>query len=420
MASIYEQAPVAVGSKPGGMASVQTLRQFVNDRLAAAAREIFGVFEQTVSELEEEVGRQRKLLDVLLKPAVLLQKRDAQQPLVAKDDVQPEQLQWSSSLFPLEPGIPHDAVQKEEDVPELPFSLVYVKREYDEDEPQSSQLLQRQEEPPTSSSAKDMKTEADGEDSEGPVPASYLAPLLHSDHLRSLSPNSDTDDGEEWKEITTTQTDSNCEENIDVNQRRDVDKCLTCTGCGRSCSSWSGLTRHKQNCTGEKTFSCSFCVKCFTKKRTLLKHLSIHTGEKPFGCSVCGKSFTQKGNLKTHMRIHTGEKPFCCTVCGKCFSESGNLKMHMRIHTGEKPFCCSVCGKCFNQATLLKTHMRRHTGEKPFSCSVCGKCFSESGNLNIHMRTHTGEKPFGCSVCGKCFKQKSSLNTHMKVHLMNQ
>lgn len=47
------------------MASVDHLRQFVNDRLAAAAEEILGVFHKAIVEYEAEIDRHRKLLDVV-------------------------------------------------------------------------------------------------------------------------------------------------------------------------------------------------------------------------------------------------------------------------------------------------------------------------------------------------------------------
>lgn len=54
------------------MSSVECLRQFVTERLNVAAEEIFQVFKQTVSEYEEVILRQRKLLDVAWKPQVKL------------------------------------------------------------------------------------------------------------------------------------------------------------------------------------------------------------------------------------------------------------------------------------------------------------------------------------------------------------
>ena len=54
------------------MSSVSYLREFISERLTAAAEEIFRVFEVTVVEYEEEIDRQRKLLDVALKPEIKL------------------------------------------------------------------------------------------------------------------------------------------------------------------------------------------------------------------------------------------------------------------------------------------------------------------------------------------------------------
>ena len=50
------------------MSSVQCLREFIKERLAAAAEDIFQVFQKTIVEYEEEIDRQRRLLDMVLKP----------------------------------------------------------------------------------------------------------------------------------------------------------------------------------------------------------------------------------------------------------------------------------------------------------------------------------------------------------------
>ena len=50
------------------MSAVQHVKRFVNERLTAAAEDIFGVFEKTIFEYEEELGRQRRLLDLVWKP----------------------------------------------------------------------------------------------------------------------------------------------------------------------------------------------------------------------------------------------------------------------------------------------------------------------------------------------------------------
>lgn len=54
------------------MPSVEYLRDFVSERLTAAAEEIFGVFKQTIVEYEEELDRQRRLLGDVRKPETRL------------------------------------------------------------------------------------------------------------------------------------------------------------------------------------------------------------------------------------------------------------------------------------------------------------------------------------------------------------
>ncbi|KAG8005459.1 hypothetical protein GBF38_001280 [Nibea albiflora] len=56
------------------MTSVECLRQFVSERLAAAAEDIFGVFQRAVVEYEAEIRRQQRLLDVVWKPEIKLQR----------------------------------------------------------------------------------------------------------------------------------------------------------------------------------------------------------------------------------------------------------------------------------------------------------------------------------------------------------
>ncbi|KAG7225282.1 hypothetical protein INR49_014610 [Caranx melampygus] len=61
------------------MAKVQVLKSLVEQRLKAAVDEIFSLFEGTIEEYEEELRRseqekerQRKLLEAVLKPRVVL------------------------------------------------------------------------------------------------------------------------------------------------------------------------------------------------------------------------------------------------------------------------------------------------------------------------------------------------------------
>ncbi|XP_049424593.1 zinc finger protein 501-like isoform X16 [Epinephelus fuscoguttatus] len=382
------------------MSKVQMLRSLVKQRLTAAAEEIFGLFERTIAEYEEELcrskeenERQRKLLDAVFNPQLRLHRADVQQLLVVKEEVPPEQQEWSSSVDQEDPEPP--LIKEDQEDPEPPHikeeqeftsTPVPVKSEDDEEKPQSSQLHQRHTE--------QMETESEGEHCGGPEPArnsdldTHLQ--LESDDKTGESSEPETDDSDDWTETREPQSGLNSLK---------TDKVPV-----------SDLNGGKK-----KPYSCSECGKRFPQRGNLKLHIRTHTGEKPFSCSECGKGFSQIGHLKRHMSTHTGEKPYSCSECGKRFGRTGHLKKHMSTHTGEKPYSCSECGKRFGQSGSLKVHMQTHTGKRCFSCSVCQKSFMQKGTLKAHMRTHTGEKPFHCSVCDQRFAWRKQLRKHKCV-----
>ncbi|XP_070778316.1 zinc finger protein 250-like [Enoplosus armatus] len=379
------------------MSRLQGLKVFINQRLTAAVDEIFGHVERTITEYEEELDRRhRKLLDVVLKPEIKLRRADCpadvQQLSVSKEEVPPEQQDWSPSLDQEDPEPPRIKEEQEElwttQEGEQLRGLEEVKEEDDEDEAQSSQLHQ----PPASSSTGQMETGTDGEDCEGPEPA------RNSDPDKHLQPVSD-DKASESSDAETEVSDDGSKETRDLNplKRNDVPV--------------SDVTFN----AAKKSFICCECGRKFGRKDSLRRHMRFHTGEKPYSCSVCGKRFSQRPNLIRHMRCHSGEKPFSCSFCDTSFAVRSALVNHMRIHTGEKPFSCLYCDKSFTQKGGLKKHMTVHTGEKPYSCPVCDKSFSQKANLTYHFSVHTGQKQFSCSVCDKRFTWQSQVKSHKCV-----
>ncbi|XP_033934535.2 zinc finger protein GLI4-like [Pseudochaenichthys georgianus] len=396
---------------------VQMLLSLKKQRLAAAAA--VAVFEKTIAELEEELflskeknERLQKLLDAVLQPQLRIHRADVKLLVVVKEELLPDQQEWSTSLDQEDPesppyikqeqeelGISQEGEQLQEleeaDIIKFTFTPDPVNSEDDEEKPQSSQPHHRQTE--------HMETEADGDDCRGPEPArnsdpeSSLQPKTEDNTGDSSEPHSgdssepDTEDSADWKETREPASDStslkNRQESVSDSSRSAV----------------------------KKQFGCSVCTKSFTYRSNIQRHMRIHTGEKPYRCSVCKTPFSQRGHLKEHMRIHTGEKPHSCSVCKKAFSQNRHLKRHIRVHTGEKPHSCSVCKKAFSQNRNLKEHMGIHTGVKPYSCSVCKKAFSQSGGLRKHMRIHTGEEIYSCNVCDKRFKWPSNFKRHKCV-----
>ncbi|XP_078112507.1 uncharacterized protein LOC144521776 isoform X4 [Sander vitreus] len=75
------------------MTKVQMLRALVEQRLTAAAEEIFGLFERTIAEYEEELcrskeenERQQKLLDAVFNPQLRLHRAELPQQHVCKEE----------------------------------------------------------------------------------------------------------------------------------------------------------------------------------------------------------------------------------------------------------------------------------------------------------------------------------------------
>ncbi|XP_061620880.1 zinc finger and SCAN domain-containing protein 2-like isoform X2 [Phyllopteryx taeniolatus] len=141
---------------------------------------------------------------------------------------------------------------------------------------------------------------------------------------------------------------------------------------------------------------------------------------------------------KGDVTCHTDNTHWKCSQCAETFGAKKNLRRHMMLHTGDQPVRFSH-SKIVSTKGHLITHAKAHTGkkphssirdhsasingkkknnggEKPFKCSVCSQTFSQKPNLKTHMRIHTGEKPFACSVCDARFTQKISLTHHLRTH----
>ncbi|KAM8760715.1 uncharacterized protein AB9X84_008695 isoform 2-T2 [Acanthopagrus schlegelii] len=394
------------------MSSVAYLREFISERLTAAAEEIFRVFEVTVVEYEEEIDRQRKLLDVALKPEIKLNRIGLQQQHVFTEEEEEEEEealaerhlcdQDRNSSLDREDSEPPQIKEEQEEL--CTSQELAVNQEAD-----TFMLIPSYEESEAESSGDHHSLLADR--SHHLTESRDLKVGVHGD-FRS------TTDAETKLQIGHHESTSNAEYNSatsespgDCHTGKVSHKCGT---CGKIFQYKSKLQRHLSVHTGEKPYVCKFCDQRFGYMSALKTHVRIHTGEKPYSCKVCGKDFALTTALTAHMRTHTGEKPYLCMTCGKTFRTMPPLKRHMRIHTGEKPFVCKTCGKTFCRTSELNTHTRIHTGEKPYSCEICGKDFRLNGVLKVHMRTHTGEKPYLCKICGSDFSCSSGLLVHIR------
>ncbi|KAM4579466.1 uncharacterized protein V3H82_008683 [Fundulus diaphanus] len=122
------------------MSSSQSLREFIRERLTAAAEEIFSEFDKTIVHYEEELDRQRRLLEICCKPQINLQRIVLPQNNVWKEeDHHFCRLESNSSLDQEEP---QPFCMKEEPVKPEPQQ---IKQDRAELEP--PQIKEEQEEP---------------------------------------------------------------------------------------------------------------------------------------------------------------------------------------------------------------------------------------------------------------------------------
>ncbi|XP_008303013.1 trichohyalin-like, partial [Stegastes partitus] len=112
------------------MSSFQNLREMVNERLTAAAEEIFTEFEKTIVQYEEEIDRQRRLLDNIWKPQTTIHTTDLPQ---------------------------HNVCQKEEVLIEQKLCNQEMKSNLDQEDLQPLQIKEEQEELCISRDLEDLK-----------------------------------------------------------------------------------------------------------------------------------------------------------------------------------------------------------------------------------------------------------------------
>ncbi|CAJ1077571.1 zinc finger protein 2 homolog [Xyrichtys novacula] len=332
------------------MSQVQMLRDFVNQRLTAAAEEIFEVFGRTIAEYEEQLYRskeeneqQQRLLDTVYSSQLLSSRTDIQELSVLEEKLPSEQDTCSQEdtetpcikkeqegLWSSQEGEQHQGLEIYSS--NFQFTSVPVKNE--DDEENSPDHHERE--------TGRMKTGNGGgdrkktEQARKPSLERNLQPVIKVRTVDTSEPGTE-------------------EKDYDWMETREHYSSLKCVKYKNS----------KRPKTNKKPHSCPECGKTFSRHHILIRHMRIHTGEKPFSCSWCGKRFNQKGNLTNHLVLHTKEKPFKCSECGKSFSLKGNLTKHMLVHTREKPFSCSECGKRFSQKRVLINHMVVHTRKKP-------------------------------------------------------
>ncbi|XP_054870475.1 zinc finger protein ZFP2-like isoform X1 [Amphiprion ocellaris] len=568
------------------MSSVQNLRELINQRLTAAAEEIFTEFEKTIVQYEEEIDRQRRLLDNIWKPEIKLHTTDLLQQHVQEENVLAEQnlcnQQRNSSVDQDDPDAPQMKEEQEElctsgegehlalmqeantlvqcksncveisreisGVSDKPVSQLDEEIDYqprlldpfwkpliilhridhphqdvwkernglahqqlcnqekkfrlDQEDPAPPQIKEEEEKFSTCLDQKDPEPSQITEEPEELCASEQKEQIVlnqatdtflltsadkDGDHselepnrdqlLSSNSPVAESPHQEGSKHVDSGSTRNAAlkpkkSHNRESSHSNNVDKCslsgshcdtdtgrksFKCDICGKTLKNENHMKKHHQihkgikplpckvnaalkpkkshnresssnadKCsasgnhhytdTSRKSLKCGICGNTFKNKNQMKKHHQIHNSAKPSADNACRKTFNLRSDLKVHMIIDKGNKQFSCETCGKRYSRNSHLTEHMRTHTGEELYSCERCGKKFDRRSRVYVHMKNHTGEKPYFCERCGKSFRQSSHLTVHMRAHTGERPYSCKTCGKSFSKNVHLTVHMRTH----
>ncbi|XP_045578312.1 zinc finger protein with KRAB and SCAN domains 5 isoform X2 [Salmo salar] len=341
------------------MSKLQLFRMFLNERLTAAAVEIFGTVEQTVVEYQEENDRLRRLLRVT--PDIKRCRIDSLQLslTVSEEEVLPEQQhceqEWSPSLGQENPELPQIKEEQEElrtsqeeeqlqgleaDIIEFKFTPSCVKSECDQEDP-----LQ----PFTSPQTQTVENrECDPKQVD-------LTPFVTVTHLKGLHIPCDPPDNHNG---ASSQSSAVISDPVGLNSNPPFDPSSSLNpnpSIGEHCS--------KPSTTSTKTHHCSDCGEMFALKADLQRHVTLYK-KRLSECRFCRIRYDSTCTLTAHILLCHSGKPCTCPVCGKTFQLKGDLSKHMRIHTREKLFKCD-CGKNFTQKSSLLTHVKEfHKGGK--------------------------------------------------------
>uniref|UniRef100_A0AAX7U646 C2H2-type domain-containing protein n=1 Tax=Astatotilapia calliptera TaxID=8154 RepID=A0AAX7U646_ASTCA len=440
------------------MPSVQYLREFINERLTAAAEQIFLEFEKTIVQYEEEIDRQRRLLDITWKPQIKLHRTDV----------------------PLQP------VCEEKVLPELQLC--------DQEEPEPPQIKEEQEELCSSQEGEQLglKEETDtfmvtvaeeGEHSEPEADREQL-PSLSSDNFFCTKPT-DTEDIRiffQYKEDINHQ-----QRQLAVNWKPEIKLYRIDDPQQHVCKEEEEVLPEQQLWNQERSSSVEQeepeapQIKeeeeelCSSQER---EQLGLKEEMDTFMVTVAeeGEHSEPEANtdqLPSHSSdifafLQSKSKEIFEVINNSIQYEEENDHQHRLMDVSWKPeiqlhitegeqlglkeetdtFMVTAAEEGdhndpeANTDQLLyhscpmnesqnhegswnldsgtnsnsESRCNSDTGKKYLTCDFCGKSFNEMYKMNRHLTIHTGNKPYSCETCEKSFTVKGNLTVHMRTH----
>nr|XP_020504073.1 zinc finger protein 112-like [Labrus bergylta] len=315
------------------MTKLELLNVFLNDRLTAAAQEIFRAVKDTVAEYQSEILRSkeenerlRRLLNVAVQRLLL---QTEPHSVLPQEDVQPCEFEWRNSVELL------PQIKEEPKTTNLQTDCSQGSRDPEEGNCSHIEPLQRSQTPPAQTVCSRV---------------SVSPPSVASQEIKAEEESRKQQPALSLPPPVTVYSNCRAAESAAKSQRTQ-----------RTDHQLKGSFR-----SNGKQSSSLLAIKNVRSLRPPPPRSSLpsQSMQRWHSCKECGKGFSFACQLEVHMRWHTKEKPYSCAVCRKSFTTVSMLKRHHRIHTGEKPFSCHVCGKCFNQSAHLNTHFRLHLRER--------------------------------------------------------
>ncbi|CAG5887859.1 unnamed protein product [Menidia menidia] len=335
-----EQEEAAAGGRSAElkMSKALAFRALVRQRLTAALEEIFGLFEGAVAEYEEEIGRQRSLLEARPEPG--RGGAGVYGCILGEETCPPEPQDRGSSPHQEDLKRPHIKeehkqlqVQQEDEVTVFGPILVKTAQRFAEE---------------TREAAEPMETAADRR-AEPEETARCLQPGAHD---------------------TTSQSAA-------------AGRGFSCPDCSKTFSQKAYLLEHLRCHRGEKAFTCSICNRGFPWRKQLQRHMRTHLIEQKLGCSACHKVFSWPYQLRVHQCASEESSRSHPT------QPSPNWRSVPVSHVGHgalKQFPCSLCGETFGLKDMLLRHLRCHTEDEP----GLWKAVQRTGNTGKHAHSQGG------------------------------